>query len=170
MFGAIGKAMKAPLRPINRAVGAVPGINKLPGNQMGQKMGIAPQQGAGIGPSPNAMQNVGMLAGKMGGIARPQPAMGANYGTPTPTPLSSPPPPIDTGFQAPNQLSDQPSPSDMERIGQVGADMGIARPDVMPQSPGNEAPINQGVGPQPQAMNRMMGRRPMNPRMMRGQM
>lgn len=54
MFGALGKALKAPLKPINKAVGKVPGMNKIAQAAPGLRAG-------GIGPSPAASGIGGMM-------------------------------------------------------------------------------------------------------------
>lgn len=65
-FGAMGKALKAPLKPINKAVGAIPGMNKMapPG---ASRMGIGPT----LNPSGGGMGKLAM----MGQMNRPPQAM-----------------------------------------------------------------------------------------------
>ena len=125
-FGAMGKALKAPLKPINKAVGQIPGMNKVAG-AMGKAAppGMnAMNKGLGIGPTPNPSGGgMGKLA-MMGQMNRPPqalpqlPPMQQDQGMaqspmdmPTMQPLPYAPPPDmnqDMGGQMP--LPQQPIP------------------------------------------------------------
>lgn len=80
-FGAVGKAMTSnPFKPINKAVGKLPGMNKMAPPGAGR---------IGIGPTPNPS---GGMGGKMATMGRPPQAMPQlppmqpeqNYGAPAP--------------------------------------------------------------------------------------
>jgi len=93
-FGALGKALKAPLKPINKAVGKLPGmgavqrgVQKAPGvGAVGGKLGLGPsnpQQQVQQAPPPqmqpnmqSAVQNAGQAVGQAFNRPRPmQPGM-----------------------------------------------------------------------------------------------
>lgn len=66
MFGALGKAIKAPLKPINKAVSAMPGMKSASKAMPGAgALGGA----LGLGPSPQAQNQMGGLAARMGQAA-----------------------------------------------------------------------------------------------------
>jgi hypothetical protein len=136
-FGALGGALKAPLKPINRAVSKVPGMGGLVRSTPGLGAGSASQ---GIGPSNPALSKFGMLGQQMG----------------QQSPVQVPPPPMDEGYQAPSPPPGMGASPDV--MPQTGGEVPVNQGGVISQG----ASVGQGLGPR---MNpRMMQRRP--PRMM----
>jgi hypothetical protein len=126
LFGAIGKAIKAPAKPLNKMMGALPG-----GNSANKMMGKA-LPGLGIGPSPKATppqasnpwaaaaQGAGQIGGQLGGGNMERPPQPIPEMQPMQAPAGPPP----QGFQS------SPMPQPMQ-----GGDIGQAQPGPMSASP-----------------------------------
>jgi hypothetical protein len=163
MFGAIGKALKAPAKPLNKMMGALPG-----GNSANKMMGKA-LPGLGIGPSPKsapspnpwaaAAQGVGQIGSQLGGgnMERPQPMPEMQAQAPAgPAPQgfqSSPMPDYTGGNQIPPEVQQQ-----LEQQKAAGAMMGTGGGMGGPGIPNRPQPAQGNMWKQlAQQQNPQMG-------------
>jgi hypothetical protein len=156
-FGAMGKAMKAPLKPINKAVGAIPGMKTAAKAMPGASK-------LGIGPTPNPS---GGMGGKFAAMGQAAGGIGNMMGRKSPPPMMPPPqmeqqqapPPDMQPFGQPQPfLPQEPQMSQPEPMMQPPPDMGGQMP--IPQAPQMQQPM------QPKRSMFMDRMRPQNRRMM----